>query len=239
MRAGGMEFNSGEEAPAHPSATVVIVRPARQAAQSSLEVLLVQRSQQLKHMAGMWVFPGGRVEPQDERDAASDYEAALAAAIRETREETALDVPAQNLFQLSHWTTPVGVKKRYATWFFVALVDDDQEVVVDGGEIARYRWMCPALALEAQRKGELVLLPPTYITLLELARHGDCNALLADGCSGEPTRFEPRVTQLDDALHFLYDGDAGYEASDPAVEGRRHRCIMVGNQLDYLCDIRD
>ena len=50
----------------------------------------------------------------------------------------------------------------------------------------------------------------------------------------EPTLFAPRVTQLDDALHFLYEGDAGFEARDPAAEGARHRCIMVGNDLTYL-----
>ncbi len=228
-----MEFHDGEVTPAHPSATVVIVRPARNRSQG-LDVLLVQRSHKLQHMAGMWVFPGGRVEPSDMAEAASDYEAALNAAIRETREETALDVPTENLFQISHWTTPEGVKKRYATWFFVALVDDDQEVEVDGGEITAHRWLSPADALEEQRNGDLTLMPPTFITLLELCAHGDCDSLLAAGYDNAPILYAPRVTQLDEALHFLYEGDAGYAQSDPAAEGKRHRCIMLGSQLEYL-----
>ncbi|MEM0954292.1 MAG: NUDIX hydrolase [Pseudomonadota bacterium] len=225
-----MEFNQTELAPAHPSATVVIVRPVA----SGLEVLLVQRSQQLKHMAGMWVFPGGRVEPVDEAEANSEYEAALRAAIRETQEETSLQVSPERLFQISHWTTPAGAKKRYATWFFVAMVDDDQEVTVDGGEIAKHRWVAPAQALAEQRRGELTLLPPTYITLLELDAHGDCDTLLEHGRTWDPIIYAPRVTQLDDALHFLYEGDAGFAHSDPAAVGLRHRCIMIGERLDYV-----
>ena len=228
-----MEFNETAPAPAHPSATVVIVRSSVSAS-PDIEVLMVQRSQQLKHMAGMWVFPGGRVEPCDQAHAESDYDAALNAAIRETREETALEVSARGLFQLSHWTTPAGAKKRYATWFFVARVDESQQVVVDGGEIAGYRWIPPTQALAEQRSGDLQLLPPTFITLLELERYGDCETLLSRGPGTTPITYAPRVTQLDEALHFLYEGDAGFEQSDPAAVGQRHRCIMQGDSLDYV-----
>ena len=44
-------------APALPSATVVLRRGP--------EVLLVQRSSALRNYAGMWVFPGGRIDAGD------------------------------------------------------------------------------------------------------------------------------------------------------------------------------
>ena len=227
-----MEFNSPEVTPAHPSATVVLVRDG----DTSLEVLMVRRSRDVKHMGGMWVFPGGRVDPADGDMEADSYGTALAAAIRETREETGLAIAADHLFYISHWTTPEGAKKRFATWFFVGVLEDDQTVEVDGGEIAEHRWVTPAVALAEQASGELRLMPPTYITLLELDAYGDCDRLQREAPAREPIMFAPRVTQLDEALHFLYEGDAGFEASDPGAEGRRHRCIMQGDSLTYLRD---
>ena len=47
--------------PIHPAATIVLVRDGDQ----GLEALLVQRSKAVRHMGGMWVFPGGRVDPDD------------------------------------------------------------------------------------------------------------------------------------------------------------------------------
>ena len=47
--------------PIYPAATVVLVRDSEQGP----EALLVQRSQAVQHMGGMWVFPGGRVDEAD------------------------------------------------------------------------------------------------------------------------------------------------------------------------------
>ena len=43
------------------AATVLLVREA----QGALQVYAQRRSQQLQAFAGVWVFPGGRVEEQD------------------------------------------------------------------------------------------------------------------------------------------------------------------------------
>ena len=225
-----MEFNHGEITPALPSATVVLVRDG----DGDLEVLMVRRSKDVRHMGGMWVFPGGRVDPADGDAEADPDGAALNAAIRETMEETGLAIEPDHLFQVSHWTTPEGAKKRFATWFFAGVLEAHQDVIVDGGEIADHRWIPPSAALEEQRRGELRLMPPQYITLLELDAFEDCLALSSGLRSREPIQYAPRVTELDGALHFLYTGDAGFEQSDPSLEGARHRCIMAGNEMRYL-----
>lgn len=227
-----MDFDHPETAPAEPSATVVLVRDG----EAALEVLMVRRSSGLRHMGGMWVFPGGRVDPADgDIDADADA-AALNAAIRETLEETGLVIASDHLFQMSHWTTPVGAKRRFATWFFAGVLDAHQEVVVDGGEIADHRWISPAAALEEQRRGELRLMPPQFITLLELDAFRDCGALSEGLGSRAPIMYAPRVTQLDEAMHFLYEGDAGFDSHDPSADGSRHRCIMLGQEMTYLRD---
>ncbi|MFN2167759.1 MAG: NUDIX hydrolase, partial [Anaerolineae bacterium] len=126
-----------ELTPVYPAATVVLMRDAP----DGPEVLLVQRSEAVRHMGGMWVFPGGRVDPADEDPGGDAYQSALNAAVRETREEAGLQLDPAQLDYLSHWTTPVGAKRRFATWFFLATLEDDQEVQVDGGEIALHRWV--------------------------------------------------------------------------------------------------
>ena len=197
---------------------------------------MVRRSRDVKHMGGMWVFPGGRVDPAD-GDAESDPDGtALNAAIRETHEEAGLVIAPDHLFQMSHWTTPIGAKKRFATWFFAGVLEADQEVIVDGGEIADHRWIKPAAVLDERQRGELSLMPPQFITLLELDAFEDCQSLSARLCARDPVMYAPRVTQLNEEMHFLYAGDAGFEHQDPSIEGERHRCIMSGADMTYLRD---
>jgi len=228
-----MEFNTRETTEAFPSATVVLVRDG----DDGLEVLMVCRSKQVKHMGGMWVFPGGRVDPADQVAGGDDYAAALNAAIRETQEEAGLNIAADHLHYISHWTTPIGAKKRFATWFFVGVLEEHQDVVVDGGEISHHRWVRPAAALEEQRRGELRLMPPTFITLLDLLPFDHSDTLQQALPSQQPIIYAPRVTELDGDFHFLYAGDAGFEDSNPALEGPRHRCIMQDQTLSYLREL--
>lgn len=218
--------------PIYPAATVVLLRNGEE----GLEALLVQRSNAVKHMGGMWVFPGGRVDAAD-AEGDDEYRAAVNAAIRETQEEAGLDITAEQLVYLSHWTTPEGAKRRFATWFFLALLEDDQEVVVDGGEISRHRWVRPAVALEetADPGHPLRLMPPTYISLMTLAPYSCCREARSAIEAQEALMFAPRIAFVDDGLCFLYGEDAGYASKDPAVMGSRHRMYMVNDQLDYVC----
>jgi 8-oxo-dGTP pyrophosphatase MutT (NUDIX family) len=64
-------------APAHPAATVVLVRQAS----SALEVFLVRRHPSLTFMGGVHVFPGGRVDEADRDPAWRLLADGLAAAI--------------------------------------------------------------------------------------------------------------------------------------------------------------
>ena len=221
--------------PVLPAATVVLVRDG----DDGLEALLVQRSKAVKHMGGMWVFPGGKVDEQDYPENGDDYGAALNAAIRETREEAGLEVSPEQLVYLSHWTTPEGAKKRFATWFFLTVLEDGQEVTVDGGEIAHHRWVKPATAFAelADNEHPLRLMPPTYVSLVDIADCGFCLEAKDRMTAREAIQYAPRMVFVEDGICFLYEGDAGYADESLEAEGGRHRTYMINGQLQYIRQI--
>ena len=75
-----------------PAATLILMRPA--AAGGPPEILMLERAETMAFAAGALVFPGGRIDPEDEAMAARFPElpdsAARIAAIRETIEETGI-----------------------------------------------------------------------------------------------------------------------------------------------------
>jgi len=218
--------------PVHPAATIVLMRDS----EHGPEALLVQRNKAVKHMGGMWVFPGGKVDDADYPPDRDDYHAALNAAIRETREEAGLEVSPEQLVYLSHWTTPEGARRRFATWFFLTVLEDGQEVTVDGGEIAHHRWVRPDVAFAelADEEHPLRLMPPTYISLVDIAGCGNCDEARSRIEAREAIRYAPRMVFVDDGICFLYEGDAGYVEESLEVQGPRHRAYMVNGQLEYI-----
>lgn len=78
-----------------PAATLIVMR---QAPSGPPELLMVTRTRAMAFAGGAMVFPGGRVDPQDERFGdGTEHGAARAAAARETLEETGLPVGLQPL----------------------------------------------------------------------------------------------------------------------------------------------
>jgi 8-oxo-dGTP pyrophosphatase MutT (NUDIX family) len=214
-----------------PAATVILLRDAP----DGLHTLLLRRNSALGFAAGAWVFPGGRVDPEESAAAASAIAAARVAAVRETREEAQLYLDEDSLHYYSHWTTPPVMPKRYATWFFVARAPEEHAVTVDGSEIQEHLWVRPDEALAKQAANEIEMMPPTFVTLTELACCADVAEVLARVARREPPVFEPHfVMRPQQATQSLYSGDAGYESSDPDVPGRRHRMVMAPGDWKYL-----
>ena len=101
--------------PPIPAATVVLVRDTPH----GLETLMLRRNSKLA-FGGMWVFAGGRVDPEDVAGAATEEEGARRAAVREAMEEAGLACDVTSLVAFAHWLPPPIAPRRYATWFFVA-----------------------------------------------------------------------------------------------------------------------
>lgn len=79
----------------------------------------------------------------------------------------------------SRWITPVVEQRRFDARFFAAALPGGQRTRDVGGEAAAAAWIEPAAAIEAGRRGEIELWPPTAITLAELAACGDLATALS------------------------------------------------------------
>jgi 8-oxo-dGTP pyrophosphatase MutT (NUDIX family) len=164
---------SSGEAPA-PAATVILLREAA----DELETLMLRRNSKIA-FGGMWVFPGGRVDPEDAQGLPPGDDLAIArvAAAREAREEAGVALRPEDLLPLSHWTPPPIAPKRFLTWFFVASAPEGR-VAIDHGEIREYAWMSASDAFARRDQGEIELAPPTFVTLHTLARWRKVDAAL-------------------------------------------------------------
>jgi 8-oxo-dGTP pyrophosphatase MutT (NUDIX family) len=219
------------QAEAHPAATVVLLRDGADGG----EVLLVRRSERLTFHGGAWVFPGGRIDPQDYAavpDTGDILSAARVAAAREAWEEAGVVVEPSDLVVFTRWVTPALLPKRFDAWFFVGRACGDG-VRVDGGEIQAHCWMRPGDALAAQRAGGMDLPPPTFVTLDWLSRYRTADEMVS-AVAGRPVEtFVPRLYTVDGGACTLYAGDAGYETGDLQCTGPRHRLWMVDSGWRY------
>ncbi|MDQ6853206.1 MAG: NUDIX domain-containing protein [Actinomycetota bacterium] len=220
---------SGEAPEAIPAATVVLLRDVPT---GGVEALMVRRNSKLEFAGGMWVFPGGRVDPDDIPEDDDVVEAARRAAVREAREEADLVVDADALVPFAHWVPPPITKKRFATWFFLGPAPTG-DVTVDMGEIHDHRWIEPADALARRDAEEIELAPPTWVTLDRLSHYPDVAAAIADAHAHDPDFFETHIARVEGGVAALWEGDAGYDSNDGDVPGPRHRLWMLPTGWRY------
>ena len=118
---------------------------------------------------------------------AADRHALLAgsASLAEVLGRRGLVLRTDLLTPWARWITPEASPRRFDTWFFAAALPPGQAATAapeghaDPGESESGAWLRPASALEAARAGQMTLLPPTAVTLGELAGHPDVPAILA------------------------------------------------------------
>ncbi|MEI2701276.1 MAG: NUDIX hydrolase [Baekduia sp.] len=192
---------------ARPASTVIVLRGGS----DDLEVLLVQRTPDQTFMGGMWVFPGGAVDPEDgdpETDAAQRV-----TALRELEEEAGITgVDPSALVRFSRWVTPKQVSKRFDTHFFLAPMPDGATVEIDGDECVDSTWLTPGGALSAHRAGTLPMVFPTIKHLEQLEAFASADALLEATRGREVVPVEPRVEMQGEQVRVLLPGDPGYDA---------------------------
>ncbi len=194
------ELNTGRPAEPRPAASVIVVRDA---ASRGIEVLLVQRNPNARFMGGVWVFPGGTVH---EGDGGPE-----GAARRELTEEAGIEL-RDGLTPFSRWITPVEIKVRFDTWFFIAPAPPGAQPACDGEECVDFCWLEPATALEAGRREELSLVFPTIKHLEQLVPLPSVKEALAAARDRDLTPVLPRIVTREGEKHLVLPGEPGYPA---------------------------
>ena len=227
------------------AATVVLLRDSP----DGPEALLLERPRHRGSFAGAWVFPGGGVDPGDRRptDAAAPADsagslaelpgraaeaaraeaveqlAARRAAVREVREETALQVAPGALVAAALWVPPLNVPKRLRTWFYLASAPPGTIVLAED-EVIDFVWLRPAAALERHASALMTLVAPTWVTLHGLQGFRRVADIVAHFTARELVHYETRMGASENGPTLFWAGDVAY-ADDARVEqaGGRHR----------------
>jgi len=110
------------------------------------------------------------------------------ASLGEVLARRGLVLRADLLTPWARWITPEASPRRFDTWFFAAALPPGQAATAapegfgddaDPGESESGTWLGPAEALAAAQAGQITLLPPTAVTLGELAGQHDVAGVLA------------------------------------------------------------
>jgi len=110
----------------------------------------------------------------------------------------------------SRWITPVMEPRRFDTRFFAAALPAGQRTRDVGGEASAVAWVEPAEALASGQREELRLMPPTRVSLAELADCGTREAALTG-----PRQVAPIIPELqlrNGAVWLTVPGLSGYSA---------------------------
>jgi 8-oxo-dGTP pyrophosphatase MutT (NUDIX family) len=169
---------------------------------------MLRRSAGSPFMPGVFVFPGGSVDPADYNDGPvagwndrristefrarvpaelaseqppvgpRDAYALVRAAARELTEEASITIDPRNLVLFSHWITPATERLRYNTHFFITVAPAGQSGAADAVETHDERWIAPKTALELHAHGHLHLVYPTVKHLERLVEFDNVDDLL-------------------------------------------------------------
>jgi 8-oxo-dGTP pyrophosphatase MutT (NUDIX family) len=110
----------------------------------------------------------------------------------------------------SAWTTPEFEPRRFRTWFFVAELPAGQRTRDVSSESDEVTWLTPDRALDLSDAGTIGLMPPTYLTLLDLSTHPEPRAVLDSS--------HDRVVEM--FMPTLVDGEAPYLSTPPEYDAR-------------------
>ncbi len=248
-----------------PAATVVLLRPDD--AGDGYTVLLVKRHRGSAFLPDAWVFPGGRVEPEDAALPAQRVRGGawaqklgeggvgfLVGAARETFEEAGvwlgdrapsdlerrevasgrrkLDAAMEasggmldldRFVAWSRWVTPESERRRFDTVFLLAMAKG-AVAAHDGHETVASQWVRP-LDVARLSLAEMVVAPPTWWMLQELAERPTLARLLADAPSRDLRPILPVLDATEGRPGILLPGHLRHP--EPARHGLPTKIVLI------------
>jgi 8-oxo-dGTP pyrophosphatase MutT (NUDIX family) len=96
------------------------------------------------------------------------------------------------------WTTPVFEPRRYRTWFFVALLPEGQRTRDVSSESSEVTWLPTRDAIAQADRGEMLMMPPTYLTSLEVSEYATVAEVVEAAHARTVEMHTPGLEALDD-----------------------------------------
>ena len=119
----------------------------------------------------------------------------------------------------SHWITPVLMKRRFDTRFFITDMPPGQTCSPDARETVQGLWLSPLEGLAGNMSGDIPLSPPTLVTLHELSKYRALKDLQFEAAnrSWGPT-IQPRLVPLTEGAVIVEPWDPMYHQIDINIE---------------------
>jgi 8-oxo-dGTP pyrophosphatase MutT (NUDIX family) len=124
------------------------------------------------------------------------------------------------LTPFAHWVTPMGMPKRFDTWFYLAVAPDEHVAACDGGEAVDACWIAPRAALDAAASGTRKIIFPTRMNVDMLAAADTVEDAIAQAKRRTIVRVEPKVERDENgALVLTIPAETGYSVTREPLEG--------------------
>lgn len=204
-----------------PAATLVVLRDGHA---GPPELLMVERPRTMAFAAGAMVFPGGRIDPADWDGADTLEQAAARTAVRETAEETGLDVTLGSLVPFARWRPDNVPHRRFDTFFFLAPCPPDAGPLrPQPGECERVLWTSAATMLDDIAAQRAAAIFPTIRNLERLAQFGSF-AEARDHALAHPVEIiSPWIEERAGEPHLVIPDHLGY----PVTAERLDRALRA------------
>lgn len=93
----------------------------------------------------------------------------------------------------SGWLTPIFEPRRYRTWFFVARLPEGQVTRDVSTESSSVTWAGAMDVVEQVEQKQMMMMPPTWLTCLDVGQHADPDAVLAEAQGRHVDIYTPEV----------------------------------------------
>jgi 8-oxo-dGTP pyrophosphatase MutT (NUDIX family) len=118
----------------------------------------------------------------------------------------------------ANWITPEEEPRRYDTKFFIAALPVGQQADGSTSEADHAEWRRPTDAIDLWKAGERGLLPPTWMTLADLAELDTvADAMATDRTIG---KVMPKVIRDGRVLRPVLPGDPDYDRGSAHLDAR-------------------
>lgn len=115
----------------------------------------------------------------------------------------------------AHWVTPEIEIRRFDTRFLLARLPEGQVASHDAGETTALEWIAPPEAIARAERREMLLPPPTWLTLQRLSRFASIDAAWTWASSTRIFRVQPGFFRDERGTIFTLPGTPGF----PLPEG--------------------